>query len=97
MVDSQWSGLKVKTLDPNARHQFGYGWWGFARLDAKGNSLQDFYQDYFSDRVQKGQPFMALPGLTGREPEILRVWGMYIPHTLKISALFPPKTGEPHL
>ncbi|NUM43836.1 MAG: hypothetical protein HUU38_03950 [Anaerolineales bacterium] len=57
MVDMQWSGLNVKTTDPNARHEFGYGRWGFARLEDSGNTLHGFIQEYFSDRTKGQQKF----------------------------------------
>lgn len=58
MVDSQISGLAVKTRDPNARLNFGFGRWGYARLEAKGSSLSGSYQEFFSDRMNgQRQPF----------------------------------------
>lgn len=57
MVDSHISSLEIKTRDPNARNNFGFGRWGYARLDAKGNSLSGSYQEFFSDRKNGRQPF----------------------------------------
>lgn len=68
MVDSQFSGIAVKTRNPNARHEFGFGRWGFARLDVQGDNLHGYYQEYFSDRTNGRQPFDR------QETDWLEVW-----------------------
>ncbi len=51
VVDSQMSGLSIKTRNPNAQLNFGFGRWAFARLEANGDGLSGNYNVLFSDRM----------------------------------------------